>query len=53
MFVCVIKFWIRAIATQALHRQREYNVAASKVYDTILQFKQNFPTQQCNSILAD
>lgn len=52
-FVCVTRFWISAIATQALHSLKEYKVTASKVYDTILQFNQKFPTQQCNSMLAD
>jgi len=51
MFICVIKFWITA--TQALHRQKAYNVTASKGYDTVSQFNQKFPTQQCDIMLAD
>lgn len=53
IYVCVTKFWIRAKATQGLQRHKEYSVSASNVYDTISHLNPKFPSQQCNSMLAD
>lgn len=44
-FVCVIKFWTRPQQHRLYTDKKEYNLTASKVYDTVLQLNQKFPTQ--------